>query len=77
MNKAAQQLKVVYPNLIHVTCHAHGLNQVAEEVRQQFPLVNLLISNLVTKIFYEGTLTGGKSLSPQPALFYADIFHKI
>ena len=31
--------------MLHVTCLAHGLNRVAEEVRNQFPLVNGLISN--------------------------------
>jgi hypothetical protein len=44
MLKAATALKVFYPNLIHFTCLAHGLQGVAEEVRAKFPQVNKLIS---------------------------------
>jgi len=40
MVKTASNLKVFYPNLIHCTCLAHGLNRVAETIRLQFPLVN-------------------------------------
>jgi hypothetical protein len=35
--KAATALKVFYPNLIHFTCLAHGLQLVAEEVIAKFP----------------------------------------
>lgn len=55
MVKAGQQLKMLYPNLIHVTCLAHGLNRVAEEIRNQFPDVNALIGN-VKKIFLKSPL---------------------
>jgi hypothetical protein len=44
MLKAATTLKVFYPNLIHFTCPAHGLQRVAEEVRAKCPQVNKLIS---------------------------------
>jgi hypothetical protein len=44
MLKAATALKVFYPNLIHFTCLAHGLQRVAEEVRAKFPQANKLIS---------------------------------
>jgi hypothetical protein len=47
MLKAATVLKVFYPNLIHFTCLAHGLQRVAEEVRAKLPQVNKLI--LMTK----------------------------
>lgn len=41
---------VLYPNLIHVTSLAHGLNRVAEKVRDMFPNVNKLVNN-IKKIF--------------------------
>lgn len=50
MIKAADSLKVFYPNLVHVTCLAHGINRVAEEVRNQYPLTNKMVS-VVKKIF--------------------------
>jgi hypothetical protein len=43
MLKSYSNLKVLYQNLIHYTCLAHGLNRVAETVRSQFPLVNTLV----------------------------------
>jgi hypothetical protein len=45
--KTATPLKVFYPNLIHFTCLAHGMQPVAKEVRAKFPQVSKLIS--VTK----------------------------
>lgn len=50
MVKAAEALKMFYPKMIHLTCLAHGLHRVAEEIRQNFPEVDKLISN-VKKIF--------------------------
>lgn len=44
MAKAAEVLKVFYPNLLHVTCLARKLNRIAEEVRNSHPLVNDMIS---------------------------------
>jgi len=55
MIKAGQNLKIFYENLIHVTCLAHGLNRVAEEITKQFPLINDLIKN-VKKIFLKAPL---------------------
>jgi hypothetical protein len=40
MLKAVTALKIFYPNLIHFTCLAHGLQLVAEEVRGKFPQAN-------------------------------------
>jgi hypothetical protein len=40
MLKAVTALKVFYPNLIHFTCLAYGLQRVAEEIRAKFPQVN-------------------------------------
>ncbi|GBP24909.1 hypothetical protein EVAR_12573_1 [Eumeta japonica] len=45
MIKAAKALQVFYPNLIHVTCFAHGVHRLAEEVRFTFGNVNKLISS--------------------------------
>ena len=50
MKKTASSLKILYPNMLHITCLAHGLHRVAEEVRGQFQDVDKLISN-VKKIF--------------------------
>jgi hypothetical protein len=44
MLKAANALKVFYPNLIHFTSLSHGLQRVAEEVKDKLPQVNKLIS---------------------------------
>jgi len=48
--KAGKGLKVLFPNLIHLTCLAHGLSRVAEMARVTYPKVNLLISE-TKKIF--------------------------
>jgi hypothetical protein len=50
MLKAATALKVFYPNLIHFTCLAHGLQCVANEGIANFPQVNKLIST-TKKVF--------------------------
>lgn len=55
MIKAAQHLKIFFPNLFHVTCVAHGMNRIAEAIRAEYPLVNKLISN-VKKIFLKAPL---------------------
>lgn len=45
MIKTGQALNTFYPNMIHVTCVAHGLNRVLEKVREIFPEVNKLVNN--------------------------------
>lgn len=50
MVKAGKNIKALYSKMEHVTCLAHGLHRVAEEVREHFPKVDALISN-VKKIF--------------------------
>lgn len=75
MVKAGNNLKIFYKNLIHVTCLAHGLNRVAEEIRKKFPLVNTLISS-VKKVFIKAPTRvqffkerlPNISLPPQPVL---------
>ena len=49
MKKAEQVLKVLFPNMLHVTCMAHGIHRVSKEVQSLFPDVDSLIS--CTKIF--------------------------
>jgi hypothetical protein len=44
MLKATTALKVFYPNSIHFTFLAHGLQRGTKEVRAKFPQVNKLIS---------------------------------
>lgn len=50
MVKAARSLDAFYTNMIHLTCLAHGLNRIAEEIRKHFPKVDILISNWKKKI---------------------------
>lgn len=45
MLKAFKSLSITYPKMIHITCLAHGLSRVAEQVRAEFPLVNSYISD--------------------------------
>lgn len=46
MIKAGQGLQTLFPKLTHVTCAAHGLHRVAEQVRGFFPDVDALVSNV-------------------------------
>ena len=41
MLKAAKALQVFYPNLIHVTCLAHGLHRIAEKSAHSFQLLTI------------------------------------
>lgn len=50
MVKSGQTLNALYSKMIHVTCTAHGLHRVAEQVRSQYESVDQLISN-IKKIF--------------------------
>ncbi|KAL4154365.1 hypothetical protein QTP88_000243 [Uroleucon formosanum] len=50
MIKAGKTIKVLYSKCQHLTCLAHALHRVAEEIRAKFPEVNELISNC-KKIF--------------------------
>jgi hypothetical protein len=44
MLKAGKTLAVLYLKMIHTTCLAHGLYRVAETIREEFPLVNKIVS---------------------------------
>lgn len=50
MKRAALTLTDLYPKLCHVTCLAHGLSRVAEQVRIEYPLVNEWIT-IIKRIF--------------------------
>jgi hypothetical protein len=45
MLKAGIAIKTFYPNLLYITCCAHGLHRVAEYIRLKYPLVDSLIAN--------------------------------
>jgi hypothetical protein len=49
--RAATEIKVFYPNLIHFTYLAHGLKHVVEEVRAKFSRVKTLILMEKKKLF--------------------------
>ncbi|XP_036342440.1 uncharacterized protein LOC118751735, partial [Rhagoletis pomonella] len=50
MKKSASSLKLLYPNMIHITCVAHGVHRVCESLRSKYSDVDVLISNL-KKVF--------------------------
>ncbi|XP_003742228.1 uncharacterized protein LOC100899883 [Galendromus occidentalis] len=50
MKKAGAGLKVLFPKMIHLTCLAHAIHRVCEEIRVSFPEVDCLIAN-VKKVF--------------------------
>jgi hypothetical protein len=55
MVKAGHSLKIFYPNLLNITCLAHGLNRVCKLIPTEYPLVNELIAN-VKKVFLKAPL---------------------
>jgi len=75
MVKAGKAIKVFYSKMEHVTCLAHALHRVAEEIRKNFPKVDQLISNC-KKIFLKAPsrvhifkeLAPNIPLPPQPVL---------
>jgi hypothetical protein len=46
MIKAGKAIQNLYSQTIHVTCLAHGLHRVTEEVRNQYKTVDQLVSNV-------------------------------
>jgi hypothetical protein len=67
MIKAAKALQLLYPKMIHVTCLAHALRGVAEEVRGSYPEVDKLIAN-GKKIFIQPPLQVQKFKEEAPTL---------
>jgi len=43
MKKATRHLQVFYTKMVHVTCLAHALHRVAEDIRSHFPVVDDLV----------------------------------
>jgi len=75
MVKAGKGIKIMYSKMEHVTCLAHGLHRVAEEVRKCFPKVDQLISNVKKNFLMCPALiqffrekAPNISLPPQPVL---------
>lgn len=50
MIKCGESLNALYSKMIHVTCAAHALHRVSEEVRNQFGTVDKIVAN-VKKVF--------------------------
>lgn len=46
MIKSGQGLQSTYPKMIHLTCLAHGLHRVAEQIRSLNPEIDSLISSV-------------------------------
>ena len=79
MMKAGQDLKGVSPRLIHTTCWAHVLHLVSEEIREQLPETDKLVSLMkralikcparkVEFLEYMEKNEGSSSLPPIPVL---------
>lgn len=45
MVKAGKALSALYTKMIHITCLAHAVHRVCEEIRKNFPKIDSLISN--------------------------------
>lgn len=75
MVKAAKVLQSLFTKMIHITCVAHGLHRISEEVRKHFSKVDSLISN-GKKVFLKApsrinafqTIAPEISLPPQPII---------
>lgn len=74
MIRCGRDLKVFYPNMLHITCLAHALHRVCEHVREMFPSVNELISS-VKRVFLKAPSrvaiwreTCSLPLPPEPVL---------
>ena len=50
MLSAGVTLKTLHPHLLHVTCAAHGIQRVIEEVRSYNTLADQFVSN-IKKVF--------------------------
>lgn len=75
MNKAATGLKCLYTKMIHVTCVAHALHRVGEEVRKRYPKADHLISSVKrifrkapTRIEYFKMMAPNLALPAQPII---------
>lgn len=89
MTKAGRGLKEIFPRLAHITCIAHALHLVCEEIRGSHPLANKYIG-YVKAIFVKSPLRIEKykeelkiSLPPEPIIIRwgtwikASLFHLV
>jgi hypothetical protein len=73
MVKAAKAIQTFYPKITHVTCLAHGLHRVCEQIRSLYPNVDRLIAN-IKKVFLKApsrvlifkSLEADLNLPPEP-----------
>ncbi|KAJ4437587.1 hypothetical protein ANN_17732 [Periplaneta americana] len=74
MMKAAASLNALYPKMVHVTCLAHPLHRVAEEVRPNFPEVDKLIG-CVKKVFLKAPsrISAFKTEAPEIQLPFSTV----
>lgn len=73
MVKAGSVLKSLYTKMVHVSCAAHGIHRVAEEIRARFDSVDDLISNVKktfrkapSRVLFFKTEAPGVKLPPEP-----------
>jgi len=75
MIKAGTTIKALYSKMIHVTCLAHGIHRVAEDIRGKFPEIDKLIAK-IKQIFLKApsrtilfkNKVPGTPLPPQPII---------
>ena len=60
MMKAGTALKVIFPNMTHLTRLAHGLHRVAETIHANFPLLDKFVFS-VKKVFVKAPTRKGAS----------------
>lgn len=51
--KASKNIKALHLKMERITCLSHGLYRMAEEVREYFPKVDVLISNVIKNVLKE------------------------
>jgi hypothetical protein len=75
MCKAGRALRLIYPRMIHIICVDHGLHNLSETIRDNYPQVDLLISK-TKKVFLKSpkrierfrSQCPGISLPPKPVI---------
>jgi DNA-binding CsgD family transcriptional regulator len=49
---AGRELRAFFKNFFHITCLAHGLHLLCETIREEYPKVNSLVSNMKSVLSY-------------------------
>ena len=75
MKKAGTSIKALYSKMIHITCIAHGLHRLAENIRSHFPRVDKLVAKgkqvflkAPSRVLFFKTEAPGVPLPPEPVL---------